>query len=210
LFKNMCVVDDNLYVLTQRYLADGSTSEAGLFLEKLTTDDVYLDQYYNSATTANTFTGAQGLENETVSVIADGLTHPTVTVTAAGNFTLSRNSSSTQIGYAYASTLKTLPLQVAGANITTLGERVRKVMAELQFYNTKHCRVDGFSVPFRAVGSALLDQAVQPFSGQKRIRLSGYDRTPQITIINDLGLPLVLLSLTTELKVGTGKLQEAG
>ena len=210
LFKNMCVVDDSLYVLTQRYVADGSTSETGLFLEKLTTDDVYLDQYYNSNVTASSFSGAQGLEGETVQVIADGLTHPDVTVNSAGNFNLTRSSSSTQLGYAYNSTVKTLPLQVASANLTTLGERVRKVMVELQFYQTKHCKVDGYSVPFRAVGSALLDEAVSPFTGQKRIRVSGYDRSPQVTITNNLGLPTTILSLTTELKFGLGKLQEGG
>jgi hypothetical protein len=44
----------------------------------------------------------------------------------------------------------------------------------------------------------------------KRVRLSGWSRTPQVTMINDTGLPTTLLSLTTEVKFGLGKIQEAG
>lgn len=209
-FKDLCVVDDNLYTLTQRYASDGSTLNTGLYLERLTEDNVYLDSYHATSVLGQSFTGAQGLEGKTVQVIADGQVHPNVTVTAAGNFTLTRSSTDTAIGHSYTSTAKTLPIQVASANLTTLGERVRKVQCELQFDASKYMRVDNFTVPFKELGSSLLNTPVQPYTGMKRVRLSGWSRTPQVTMINDTGLPTTLLSLTTEVKFGLGKIQEAG
>ena len=209
-FKDLAVADDNLYTLVQRYSADGSTLNATLFLEKLTEEDVYLDSFHSSNVNGQTFQGAQGLENKTVQVVAGGLVHPDITITAQGNFTLSRVVDSVAIGHAYDSTAVTLPLQVAGANVTTLGERVRKVSAELQFYNTKHLKIDGYNIPFREVGGTLLNASVTPFNGVKRMRLTGYNKQPKVTLLSDLPLPITLLSLTTEIKFGTGKIQDAG
>jgi hypothetical protein len=209
-FKDLGVVDDKLYTLVKRYDNDGSSQNAGVFLERLTEDAVYLDGYHTSASSGSSFTGAQGLEGKTVQVIADGLKHPDITVAATGNFTLTRTSASTQIGYAYNSTMKTLPVQISAANLSTLGERVRKIMCEIQFFESKSCNVDGFPVVFREFGIDLLNQDINAYTGQKRIRLSGWSRTPQVTITNTEALPLTILSLTTEIKFGTGKLQEAG
>jgi len=209
-FKDLGVVDDKLYALVKRYDNDGSTLNAGLFLERLTEDDVFLDGYHTTNITGSSFTGAAGLEGKTVQVVADGLVHPDVTVTAAGNFTLTRTSTSTQIGYNYNSTMKTLPVQIATANLSTLGERVRKVMCEIQFFETEACKIDGITIPFQSLDAALLNQAITPFTGQKRMRVSGWSRTPQITITSDQPLPVTILGLTTEIKFGTGKLQEAG
>jgi len=209
-FKDMIQVNDSLYVLVKRYDNDGSTQNAGLFLEKLTEDAVYLDGYHSTNISGSSFTGAVGLEGKTVQVVADGLVHPDVTVNAAGNFTLTRTSSDTQIGYGYTSTMKTLPVQVASANLSTLGERVRKVMCEIQFHESEACKIDGVTIPFQTLNDQLLNQAITPFTGQKRMRVSGWSRTPQITITSDQALPVTILSLTTEIKFGTGKLQEAG
>jgi hypothetical protein len=209
-FKDLGVVDDKLYALVKRYDNDGSTQNAGLFLERLTEDAVYLDGYHTTNISGSSFTGAVGLEGKTVQVVADGLVHPDVTVNAAGSFTLTRTSADTQIGYGYTSTMKTLPVQVASANLSTLGERVRKVMCEIQFYESEACKIDGITIPFQSLDAALLNQPITPFTGQKRMRVSGWSRTPQITITSDQALPVTILSLTTEIKFGTGKLQEAG
>jgi hypothetical protein len=79
-FKDLAVADDNLYTLVQRYSADGSTLNAGLFLEKLTEEDVFRF-IHSSNVNGQTFQGAQGLENKTVQVVAGGLVHPDITIT---------------------------------------------------------------------------------------------------------------------------------
>jgi hypothetical protein len=209
-FKDIGVVDDKLYALVKRYDNDGSSQNAGVFLERLTEDDVFLDGYHTTNIAGSSFTGAAGLEGKTVQVVADGLVHPNVTVTAQGNFTLTRTSNDTQIGYGYTSTAKTLPVQISSANLSTLGERVRKVMCEIQFFESEACKIDGITIPFQSLDEALLNQAITPFTGQKRMRVSGWSRTPQVTLTSDQALPVTILGLTTEIKFGTGKLQEAG
>ena len=206
-FKAVGVADDSLYALVQRYDNDGSTLQTGVFLEKLTEDDVYVDSYHTSSATASSFTGAQGLEGQTVQVVADGLKHPDVTVTAAGNFTLTRESSSTQIGNTYTATAKTLNLIIQTGGQSTLGEKMRKVLVDLQLYNAKALTVDNITVPFRELGTALLNQGVTAFSGMKRVRLNGYSTTPQVTFTMTDPLPCTILSSITEVKFGAGKLQ---
>lgn len=83
-------------------------------------------------------------------------------------------------------------------------------MCEIQFFETEACKVDGITIPFQDLGLQLLNQSITPFTGQKRVRVSGWSRTPQITILSDQPLPVTILGLTTEIKFGTGKLQEAG
>jgi len=209
-FKDLTVIDDRLYTLVQRYDNDGSTLNAGVFLEKWSEDDVFLDSYHTTSITGSSFQGAQGLEGRTVKVVADGLLHPEITVDAAGNFALTRSSSSTQIGHNYESTAKTLPIVFNSNGQSTLGEKVRKVLCELQLQNTKSCKVDDIVVPFRTFGTSLLNQGIDGFTGQKRVRLSGYATTPQTTFKSDEPLSCTLLSMTNEVKFAGGKLQDAG
>ena len=207
-FKGFCVIDDSLYTLTQRYSSDGSTLNTGVFLEKLTESEIYLDSFQSTEVNGQTFTGADGLQGQTVQLVADGLIHPDVTVDAAGNFTLSRTSSSTQIGHNYTALARTLNLVVSSGGQSTLGEKVRKVLTDLQLYQTKSLKVDGVTVPFRNIGSTLLNQGISGYNGQKRVRLPGYSDSPKITLTIDEPLPCTVLSMTTEVKFGIGGLAE--
>ena len=205
-FKGLTVIDDSLYALTQRFDNDGSTLQTGLFLEKLTDQEIYLDAFHTTEADASSFQGAQGLEGQTVQVIADGLVHPDVTVDNAGNFTLSRISSSTQIGNQYTASAKTLNLVLAATGQSTMGERLRKVLTDIQLFQAKTLPVDGIPVTFRNLGSSLLNQGITGFSGMKRVRLPGYSTTPQVTLTMTDPLPCTILSMTTEVKFGAGKL----
>tara|TARA_R100001463_G_scaffold62881_2_gene115825 strand:- start:7952 stop:10051 length:2100 start_codon:yes stop_codon:yes gene_type:complete len=205
-WKALTVVDDSLYALAQRYSSDGSTLNTTVYLEKLSEDDVYLDSHHTTSASGSAFTGAQGLEGKTVEVVADGLKHPDVTVTNAGNFTLSRTSSSTQIGHTYTGEAKTLNLIATGGGQSTLGEKVRKVLVDIQLNDSKSLIVDGITVPFRELGSSLLNQGVTSFTGVKRVRLPGYSTTPQVTLTIEDPLPCTILSMNTEVKFGAGKL----
>ena len=142
-------------------------------------------------------------------VIANGVTHNDVTVTAAGNFSLNVVSSSTQIGYGYTSTAKTLPITFNIGNSLISGERIRKLFAELQLHKSKSAKVDGKIVSFRNLGSNLLNAGITEFTGIKRVRINGIGAQPQLIITVDEALPMTLLSLTTECGFSTGKFQQA-
>ena len=59
-FLQVCEVDDSLYALVTR--------ANGTFLERLTTEDIFLDCFLSSSSTASTYAGANGLQSQTVSV----------------------------------------------------------------------------------------------------------------------------------------------
>tara|TARA_R100000995_G_C3484484_1_gene126308 strand:+ start:5930 stop:8035 length:2106 start_codon:yes stop_codon:yes gene_type:complete len=206
-FKALGVVDDSLYVLARRYDNDGSTLQSGLFLEQLTADNIFLDSFHTTSASASSFTGAVGLEGQTVQVVADGMKHPDVTVANTGNFDLTRTSSSTQIGHGYTSTAKTLNLILNAPAQSTMGEKVRKVLVDIQLNESKTLEVDGMTVPFRELGTSLLGQAVSSFTGFKRMRMTGYHTSPQVTFTITDPLPCTILSIVTEVKFGAGKLQ---
>lgn len=198
--KRIIEVDDSLYALIDR--------DNGYFLEKLTEEDIYLDCHFSTSSTGSAYAGANGLQGETVKVVANGVTHNDVAVTAAGNFSLDVTSSSTQIGYGYTSTAKTLPITFNVGNSLISGEKIRKLFAEVQLHKSKSAKVDGKTVPFRNLGSGLLDEGIEEFSGIKRIRINGIGTQPQVTVTVDEALPMTLLSLTTECGFSTGKFQQ--
>jgi hypothetical protein len=199
--KRIVEVDDSLYALVQE--------TNGLFLEKLTEDDIYLDCHFTTSSTGSAYAGANGLQGQTVKVMTDGKVHEDVTVTNSGNFSLNVTSASTQIGFGYTSTAKTLPITFNIGNSLVSGEKIRKLFAEVQLHKSKSAKVDGLTVPFRNLGSNLLDAPITEFTGIKRIRVSGIGTQPQITITVDEALPMTLLSLTTECGFSTGKFQQA-
>jgi len=200
-FKKITEVDNTLYALVER--------ENGYFLEKLTEENIYLDCHFSTSSTGSAYAGANGLQNETVQVIADGVVHEDVTVSSAGNFSLNKTSSSTQIGYGYTSTATTLPITFNIGNSLVTGERIRKLFVELQLYKSKSAKVDSKTVPFRNLGNGLLDAGIEEFTGIKRIRVNGISLQPQVTVTVDEALPMTLLSITTECKFSTGKFQQA-
>ena len=63
-------------------------------------------------------------------------------------------------------------------------------------------------MPFRNLGSGLLNAPIEQFTGIKRIRINGISAQPQLTITVDEPLPMTLLSLTTECGFSTGKFQQ--
>src|SRR5690606_6324566 len=64
---------------------------------------------------SSTISGLDHLEGESVSILADGATHPERTV-VQGRITLDRDASKVQVGLAYTSTLQTMKLEAGAAD----------------------------------------------------------------------------------------------
>ena len=88
-----------------------------------------------------------------------------------------------------------------------MGEKLRKVLVDIQLHQSKTLEVDGMTVPFRELGTTLLGQSVESFTGMKRMRMTGYHTSPQVTFTITDPLPCTILSIVTEVKFGAGKLQ---
>jgi hypothetical protein len=143
------------------------------------------------------------LEGMTVDVVADGFVHRPVVV-AGGQIVLDYPAASVQIGLHYKTIIKDLPpyLQGAtGAAATCKGIRVL-------LHESQGCTINGEEVPFAAFSEVLLDQPLAPFTGWKKVgTMTGWGTdgtTMQVTIEQDVPLPLTVLSIVKEIAVNNG------
>ena len=89
--------------------------------------------YSGSATT--TISGLDHLEGETVSVLANGATHPNKTV-SSGEITLDRSSTNVKVGLGYTSLLQTMRLDAGSQNGTSQAKTKRIFDITLRLYET--------------------------------------------------------------------------
>ncbi|BBP82454.1 hypothetical protein PHLH8_20960 [Pseudomonas sp. Pc102] len=179
-----CIVKRNIDGVERRYVerfTGGVNVDCGLAL--------------SSPSGQATWTGLDHLEGELVDIVADGVPMQQATVTG-GSVTLPRTAKALQIGLHYKTTVKTLTPEVAGSTGTAQGNRMRISEVTLRFLDTIGCKVSGQTIAFRNFGSDVLDQPIQPFTGDHRIETLGWDvGRAQLTIEQDQPLPFQLLSV---------------
>lgn len=181
---------DELWLSVQRYV-DGGTVR---YVEHLTEffddestaqeDAFFVDagiNYDGAATTS--ITGLDHLEGETVSILADGATHPQKTV-ASGAITLNRSASKVSVGLGYNATIRTLTLEAGASDGTAQGKKQRVNRVIIRVLKTLGMKVgpqlDDLSLPPEMGRSASdnLGEKVPLYSGDIDTPLEGswYDR----------------------------------
>lgn len=195
---------DEVFFIVRRTI-DGTTRR---YVERLTEIDAvaatedswFLDSaLLYSGVATSTITGLNHLEGETVSVLADGATHPDVTV-SNGSVSLNVSAEKVLIGYGYSSTIQTMRIDAGGTEGTSQGKtkRVRGVTA--RFYRAVGAKigpdVDNLKdIPFRKTGMAM-DTAIPLYTGDKSIEFSGnYDTDGFVVIQQSDPLPMTVLAL---------------
>jgi hypothetical protein len=196
--------EDQVYVSVKRTI-DGSTVRHIEFLKPVefgtdVADAFYLDSgltYSGSATT--TISGLNHLEGETVSILADGATHPDKTV-SGGSVTLERSSSKVHVGYSYTSTIETLRIE-AGADDGVAQGKIKRIHGvTARFFNTVGAELGPDTsnldrLPFRD-SSMAMDQAVPLFNGDKEISFpAGYENDARVVIRQSQPLPMTVLAI---------------
>ena len=213
-FESVAVVaegnDDAVYAVIKRTI-DGRDVR---YIERLHSriftdqeDGFYVDSgltYDSTATT--TITGLWHIEGEEVAVLADGAVHPNVTVTD-GSITLEEEASVVQVGLAYTSDIKTLPLAMEGAPATGQGtvKNVNKVhlrvsqtgviqvgpsFTTLREYPARDVTDDYDNPPGLITGEVVV--SVQP----------SWNQDAAICVRQDKPLPMSVLSMTLEVQGG--------
>ena len=215
-FKKIVTVNDSdtnpetqrLYALVERTRKlDSGASVICYHLERLSEETVYLDGWQNkvNATPFSTIGSAHPLANQTANIVADGVVHANETVTSfasGGNITLDDNFSNVHIGASFTSTLETVTLPVTVNGQPYRGEQITKVSALINLNKTQDLNIDGSAVDFRFAGQSL-DSAINPFTGTKKISVSGISTDPIVTLTSTVPLQCTILGLTTEVKYGT-------
>ena len=202
--------EDEIYVVVKRTV-NGATKR---FVERFNffdfgtdvKDAFYVDSglssYTNSAFT--TFSGLGHLEGQTLSVLADGATHPDVTV-SSGQVTLDRSAKVVHFGLKYTSTLQTMRVDAGATLGTSQGKTKRIYDVTVRLFRTVGLKIGQSPsvidlIPFRSSADQM-DEALDLFTGDKTIEFtSGYDSDGYIYAISDQPLPMTILSVFPRLQ----------
>ena len=169
----------------------------------------FLDsQLSYSGSAASTISGLDHLEGQTVSILADGASHPDKTV-SSGSITLDRSALNVKVGLAYTSLLQTMRLNAGSQNGTSQGKTKRIYDITVRMFETIGVEVgpnlnDMERIPFRS-SADLMDEGIPPFTGDKEVEFRGnYETDGFIFVRQTQPLPFTILSLYPRLTTNDG------
>jgi hypothetical protein len=169
----------------------------------------FLDsQLSYSGSSATTISGLSHLEGQTVSILANGATHPDKVV-SSGQITLDRAVTKAKIGLSYTSILKTMRIDAGSQNGSSQGKTKRIYEVTARLFESVGVEVgpdlnNMERVPFRTSADPM-DQGIPPFTGDKEVEFRGnYDTDGFMIVRQTQPLPLTLLSLYPRLITNDG------
>ena len=203
-----------VYIIVKRTI-NGSTRRFVEILNVLDFDETdntsfnFLDSELSySGSAATTISGLDHLEGQTVSILADGATHPDKTV-SSGSVTLDRSAKNVKIGLAYTSLLQTMRLNAGSQNGTSQGKTKRIYDITVRMFETIGVEVGPDlsnleRIPFRS-SADLMDEGIPPFTGDKEVEFRGnYETDGFIYVRQTQPLPFTILSLYPRLVTNDG------
>lgn len=179
---------DQVWMVVKRTINGATKRYVEFFEEGLNTDCAITG---TSGPGTATWTGLGHLEAKTVDVLADGVVMPQQVVTG-GQIVLPRVAFEVEIGTHYDTELETLEPELQAPNGTSTAAALSIHEATVRLLETQGCEVQGEIIPFRRFGMSVLDNAVEPFTGDKRVSMLGDNRT--VTISQRQPLPLHVLA----------------
>lgn len=197
-FVAVAVEISDVYVIVKRTV-NGSTR---YMLEKFNSDLTLDSAKTGGAASSVTM---DHLEAKSVEIVRDGVVEPVQTVPATP-FTITFASAATtdyQVGLEYTVQAKTMPTEPVLQSGSVQGVRKRIVQIDAILNNTKDLVINGKQISFRNFGTGVLDTAIEAFTGVKTAHgILGYSATGQITLTQNVPLPMTVLGLEYKLSVG--------
>lgn len=205
-------INDELWLLVKRTVNGTTVRHVELLAKVFDTRDDKDDAYYlddgltltaSPATTA--WSGVAHLEGETVSVVADGAVDADVTISGAA-FTTTLAASTVHVGYHHPSELTPVPFEVpidAGVSVGKVKD-IHKVHIRVHRSGTFRIGQKGGNLDrvFLHDGGANLGESI-PLVTDLLSRTIDFDGAvvAQLTIRQDLPLPLDILSLALDMSI---------
>ena len=123
-----------------------------------------------------TLSGLSHLEGQTVSILADGSTHPDKTV-SSGEITLDRSASKVKVGLSYTSLLQTMRIDAGSQNGTSQSKTKRIYEITARLYESIGVEIgpdlnNMERIPFRSSANQM-DSGINVLTGYKEIELRG-------------------------------------
>ena len=157
-----------------------------------------------SGSAATSISGLNHLEGQTVSILANGATHPDKVV-ASGAISLDRSVTKAHIGLAYNSILQTMRVDAGGTEGTAQGKIKRIHDITLRLFNTAGISVGSSEteidrIPFRSSAN-VMGSALPMFTGDKEVEFrGGFDNDGFIVIKQNQPLPATILAIFPRLQ----------
>jgi len=201
--------EDTVYLIVKRTI-NGSTKRYVEFFTVSDFGDDIADAFFvdcgltYSGSAATSISGLTHLEGQTVSILADGATHPDRTV-ASGAVALASSATKAHVGLAYTSTLQTMRLDAGGTEGTSQGKTKRVQDVTLRLFESVGAKVGSSAteldrIPFRSSADAM-SSAIGLFTGDKFVEFRGGFETDGFVVVQqDQPLPLTLLSILPRLQ----------
>lgn len=215
--------EDQLFMIVERTI-NGATKHYVEFLEEVfdtnkgntVSDAFFVDSGLTySGSSANTVSGLEHLEGETVQVLVNGATHPNRTV-SSGAISLSSSGTKIHVGLAYKAKLTTLDPEVATETGASQGKVRRIERATVRVVDTYNLKISAETIPLEELdfrdtssleavpfreGSQSMD-TVTLFTGDKRVLISHTpDRKFNLVIQHDQPQPCTVLIIMYALVV---------
>lgn len=196
---------DELWLIVRRTINDVTKRYVEYLEREFEDGDDQEDAYYvdcgatYEGSPADTISGLDWLEGETVQVLADGAAHPDRVVTD-GAINLQLEASKVHVGLGYESTIQTTRIEAGAGDGTAQGKTKRITKVVVRFYNTLGAQAGPDSsnldlVEFRT-GSDRMDQAPPLFTGDKLIEWpGGYDFDGFVMVKQTQPLPMTVVAI---------------
>lgn len=208
-FISSAVVDDTMYFAIRRQKADNTWQ---IQLEKFD-DSLKVDNAHGATAIPQKISSVSGLdwlEGADVSIVLDNTVQPVQEV-SGGVVTFAREAKTEwQVGLPFPVVngddlhvwVRLMPLEVGGLDNPTIGreKRIREVTVRLN--NSSHLVIQGYTIPFRNLGSDLLDDPIPIFTGDKKIEgILGWAEIQQLEFGQKEPLGLTLLGAAVKAQV---------
>ena len=212
-FENAVVLDQDSYFAVKRTI----NSATVWTLEKFN-NDLLFDGGKTGTGVVSSVSNLDWLEGETVQLILDGSYVGTVAV-SSGVATFPRaTTSSYQLGIPFPDVdeagdeapagagnnvlIKPLPDDFAVPSGSTMGKRKRVVNVNMRVYNTQGFYINNKLVPFRELGSSLLDETVPTKTRDVKVKaVPGFTEKGQFTITQQEPQAMTVLGFAYDLAV---------
>lgn len=176
-------VQDSVYFVVKRTV-NGSTVR---YIESLHPENIlFVDcaMYLEDATAKTTWSGLDHLEGLEVGVLADGVVHPSLTVTN-GTIELQYLANNVVVGLEYTTKVELLNPEFGDAANTSQGRQMSINKVILRFHAAKHCIVNNQEIIFRKT-TDLLGEPIPLYQGDKELTRLGWGTQDTISITTDL------------------------
>ena len=155
----------------------------------------------------DTITGLDHLEGETVTILADGGTHPT-RVVSSGQVTLDGQYTDVAVGLGYTQKMETLPIDYSSNTGTQLGSRSRVTEVTISFYESVGGKFGYNADNTRPILNAIaeMDEGV-PLQTKEIIRRPdhGFRDEATMAVTQDQPLPMTLLGLVMKIETSNAR-----